>query len=789
MARDPSDQILVGTDTPPTRQELAQLLRGLRRRHARQRGERPIAYRQLAATTGWAVGTVSDYFTGNALPPTDRFDVLVQLLGATGAEQRALATFRDRVEEHQRPRHAPGARSAPVVPRQLPAPPMPFVGRAAELAELTALADRSTMAASTVTISAVAGTAGIGKTALALYWAHTVADRFPDGQLYVDLRGFDPTGAVVEPAEAIRRFLDVLEVPPARIPSDLDSQAALYRSLLAGRRMLVVLDNARDAAQVRPLLPATAGCLALVTSRNQLTPLVAVHGAHPLTLDLLSPAESAALLAERLGAEQVAAEPDAVSEVIDGCARLPLALAIAAAHAQANRFPITAIATELTRAHSRLDALNAGDAFTEVRAVFSWSYDALSAGAARLFRLLGLHLGPDITAAAAAGLAGLPLPKVRPSLAELAAASLLIEHAPGRYVLHDLLRTYATELVGSRDPEHERRAAVGRLMDHYTHTAHAADRLLHPARDPIVVPLAAPAPGAGPEPLADRSAAMAWLAAERPVLLALLRHADQLGFEAQIWQLAWSLDTYLHRQGHWHDLTAAWQTAVRAAYRLDDSAGQAFAHRLLAHAHSRLRGHTDAHRHLTRALDLYVRRGDEVGQADTHRSFTVLYEQQGQLRQALDHAAQALARYRSAGHLRGQAVALNAVGWYHALLGNHTEALACCDRALALFTKLDDRDGEAHTSDSLGYAYHLLGRHDRAVRRYERARSLFSALEDRYSEARVLISLGDTHDAAGSTGEAEHAWREALDILTDLDHPDAEGVRARLSGFRIVREP
>jgi len=733
---------------------------------------------------------------------------LMRALAAAGRTAEALdcfAALRGRLDEHlgvrpgpeltslnetilhagtaPTPAPAPARRAGPpVVPAQLPADVYGFAGRAEHLVRLDAvLAGVAAEAPTAVVISAVSGTAGVGKTALAVHWAHRVAHRFPDGQLYVNLRGFDPGGQVVAPAEAVRGFLDAFEVPPERIPASLDAQAGLYRSLLAGRRVLVVLDNARDAEQARPLLPGTPTALVLVTSRNQLTPLVAADGAHPLTLDLLTHQEAMDLLARRLGGGRVAAEPQAAEEIIASCARLPLALAIAAARAATHPdFPLTTLAAELANAGGRLDALSAGDPATEVRAVFSWSYTALTPAAARLFRLLGLHPGPDTSAAAAASLAGHSPSAVRPLLTELTRASLLAEHTPGRYAFHDLLRAYANDLTYTLDPGDQRRAVVGRMLDHYLHTAHTADRLLNPARDPITVALAPPEPGVTPERPAGHRQAMAWLTAEHPGLLATVRQAADTGFDTHTWQLAWTLDTFLNRQGHWHDLTATWQAALAAAGRLGDPTAQADAHRRLARAHTLLGRYQDSHSHLRHALDLYTQTGDHAGQAHTNGNLGVLWERQGRPDQALAHAQQALTQFRNASDPRGQALALNAVGWSHALLGDYQQALTHCQQALTQFQELGDHDGVADTSDSLGYAHHHLGHHRQAVECYQHALDLYRHLADRYSEATVLIHLGDTHHAASDTDAARAAWRHALDILTDLDHPDAEDVRGKL---------
>src|SRR5215471_14883940 len=411
------------------------------------------------------------------------------------------------------PAGGPGqeAGAEPVVPRQLPLAARHFAGRVEALKLLAGLIAEASGADGgnrAVVISAIEGTAGIGKTTLAVHFAHQVAERFGDGQLYVNLRGFDPAGPPVDPGEAIRMFLAALGTPPGKIPAGLDAQAGLYRSLLAGKRMLVLLDNARDVDQVRPLLPASPGCLVLVTSRSQLTSLVAAEGAYPLILDVLTDAEAQELLGRRLGPERIAAEAVAAQELVVLCARLPLALSITAARAaSAPGLPLAALAADLRDAGGRLDALDAGHGAANVRAVFSWSYQQLDASAARVFRLLGLHLGPDIGIPAAASMTGLPRRQTRAALAGLARAHLLAEPAPGRYAFHDLLRAYAAERAHSDDSEDDRRAATHRMLDHYLHTAYPAAMLVFPTRKPIT--LAALQPGVEPERVVGNEQALA----------------------------------------------------------------------------------------------------------------------------------------------------------------------------------------------------------------------------------------------------------------------------------------
>ena len=365
---------------------------------------------------------------------------------------------------------APAPRVQRVVPRQLPTAPSHFAGRTAELQALTKLVNGGRDAGGTVMISAISGTAGVGKSTLAVYWGHQVAGEFPDGQLYVNLRGFGPSGPPVTSAEAIKGFLAAYQVPSAAIPAGLDTLAGLNRSMLAGTRTLIVLDNARDVDQVRPLLPASPGCLVLVTSRNQLAGLVANEGARLVTLDVLPEAEAHELLVSRLGPSRVRAEHDAVTEVARLCAGLPLALGIAATHAAARPgFALTALAAGLRDGQGRLDALDTGDATGSLREVFSWSHQQLSHSAGRLFRLMSVHPGPDMSVQAAASIAGIAVPDAQRALGELSSASLVAERSPGRYSYHDLLRTYAAEQATDCDGDVEVRAAMNRMLDHYRH--------------------------------------------------------------------------------------------------------------------------------------------------------------------------------------------------------------------------------------------------------------------------------------------------------------------------------
>ena len=675
---------------------------------------------------------------------------------------------------------APLGPAALVVPRQLPTVTRHFTGRAEALKALGALADEAAETSQATVISVIDGTAGIGKTTLALYFAHQVAEQFPDGQLYVNLRGFDPAGPPVTPVEAIRLFLDALAVPSAGIPAGLDAQSALYRSLLVGRRMLVLLDNARDVDQVRPLLPASPGCLVIVTSRSQLASLVAAEGAAPLTLDVLTDAEAQELLSRSLGAGRVARDPGAAVALIQLCARLPLALSVAAARtASQPGLSLTALTAGLRDTGSRLDALDAGHATANVRAVFSWSYQQLDPPAARLFRLLGLHAGPDISAAAAASMAGLPLSAGRRVLGGLTRAHLLAEHVPGRFSCHDLLRAYAAELTQSADSEAERRDATGRMLDHYLHTAHAAALQLRAFTSPPALP--ALPPGVEPERIGDAAQALAWFEAERRVLMAAAERAHQDGFDTHAWQLAWALSDFLDMRGRWHDWAAIEQIALAATERLGDRGAQAAAHQRFGYASGRIGRYQDAHAHLGRALGIHRERGDHVGQAYVHNSLAITLSYQGRQGEALDHARQSLQSYTAAGDRPGQAQALNSVGWLSAVTGDHQQAVSHCERSLDLFRDLGSQEGEAAALDSLGYAHQQAGHYAEATACYQRAFELHRAAGSRWGAGDTLGHLGDTSLAAGKPEEARAFWEEALAILDDLHAAEADQIRAKLA--------
>jgi DNA-binding SARP family transcriptional activator/Flp pilus assembly protein TadD len=687
------------------------------------------------------------------------------------------------VGQEAAPASSPASVSAPPpVPRQLPAHTPYFVGRAAELGQLTTLLDATTAGGGTVVITAIEGTAGIGKTALALHWAHQVAQRFPDGQLYVNLRGFDPTNTPVHPADALRGFLDAFEISPQRIPTSVDGQAGLYRSVLAHRRVLVVLDNARDAEQVRPLLPASPTCLVVITSRNQLTGLIAEHGARPVTLDVLSAPEARELLGRHLGPERVRAEPRAITELINHCARLPLALAIVAARAATHpSFALGVLAKELADEHTRLDALDTGEATTSIRAVFSWSYQHLGPPAARMFRLLGLHPGPDIALAAAAHLTDIPLHQAREALSELTRAHLLTQHLPGRYTFHDLLRAYATHLTTTQDPPDDQHTALTRLFDYYLHTAAAAMNILQPADQHHRVHLP---PSAIPTPtVADPTTAQRWLNTERANLAAIITYTAAHGWHTYTTQLAITvLHSYFGAVDYPHAL-ALYSHVQRAAHHTHDHTTQALALYGLGHIHWLQGRYQQAIDHHQQALTICRTTGDWFGEAVALQGLGLIYWLQGRYQQAIDHHQQALTIFRETGTRFGEATALTCLGRPLGQQGRYQQATDHHQQALTISREIGYRFGEALALNGLGPIQGQQGRYQQATDHHQQALTISREIGYRSGEAMALTCLGRLHGQQGRYQQATDHHQQALAICRETGYRAFEALALTHLGF------
>ncbi|HEV2374204.1 MAG TPA: tetratricopeptide repeat protein, partial [Streptosporangiaceae bacterium] len=668
------------------------------------------------------------------------------------------------------------------VPRQLPAATRAFVGRAGELRKLDELLDLVTGAEGSgghrrgpgnAAVAAIGGAAGVGKTTLAVHWAHRAANRFPGGQLYVNLRGFDPSGQPAQPAEAIRAFLDALGVPPERIPAGLDTQAALYRTLLADRRVLVVLDNARDAAQVRPLLPGAPGCLVLVTSRRQLTSLAAAEGAELLTLGLLSAAEARDLLARHLSPARIAAERQAADDLTQLCARLPLALSITAARAAARPgLPLAGMASELRDSHARLDTLSTGDDTTDVRAVFSWSYDSLSVPAARMFALLGLHSGPDIPAPAAASLAGVPMDRARACLAELTHAHLLTQHHPAgmagedRYRLHDLLRLFAHDRLDAGEPAYTRNAAVNRVAAWYLASACAARGALDPNLPPLpAVEAQLPVP---PMAFPSDVAAFAWFEAERANLSATALSAAAYGLHEIGWKLPTAMFAYFDRSRRFSDWVVTHQSAISAAQLAGDKEAEGKVRCNLGNAYRPMRRFGDAAAQYEQALELFRIVGWRQGQAKALGNLASTKSEAGDSRGAVAASLAALAIFREIGDKYGEALCLSNIGSQYLSLGQYDQARESSEAALTAFTALGDQRGAARATANLGNVFAHTSRHEQAVPLFKAAAEAFSEVRDPHEQAAVLCGLAGSYLALGRPDQAHAFVSQALDLYTSL---------------------
>jgi DNA-binding SARP family transcriptional activator/tetratricopeptide (TPR) repeat protein len=701
----------------------------------------------------------------------------------------------------------------PAVPRELPAQVPHFTGRTEELATLTGLLDSSgDQAPEAVVVSAIGGTAGVGKTALAVRWAHQVAGRFPDGQLYVNLRGYDPAQPMAA-ADALAGFLGALGVTGKDIPVEEDQRAARYRSLLAGRRVLVVLDNAGSVEQVRPLLPGTPGCAVVVTSRDALAGLVARDGAARLDLDLLPLAESVALLRELIG-ERAGADPDATAELAAHCARLPLALRVAAELAAASpNLPLTDLVADLAGQQQRLDLLEAaGDPYTAVRSVLSWSYRYLDPGAAGLFRLLGLSPCPEIDAYAAAALTATTAVQAARVLEALARAHLVQLAGPDRYTMHDLLRAYARDLATAQDSRDDQHAALTRLFDHYLHAAAAAMNVLVPAerhRRPRIPP------GASQAPLADPAAAREWLDTERAGLVAVAVYAADHGWPGHATRLAAVLFRYLLAGAYMPEALTVHSHALMAARQAGDSGAEATALANLATVHTRQGRYQQAASHLQQALALFRRAGDLAGQARVHGSLGIIYAEQGYGKLAFRHQEQALSLGRRTGDRAGQSVALGNLGEValrqgrceqaaryqqqsltlaretgnqhiesHALysLGEvdlqrnrYSQATESLCQALALSRQTGNRTVETYALTCLGAADLGLGRHEQAIGHLQQALALTRETGFRSGEASALNGLGEVFLAASQPADAltRHEMALAIASLAGLKYESA----------------
>ncbi len=770
---EPQASVRPAAEDQPAEVELRIRLRQLRR----QRG---LAQRDLTKPLHLASHTaIVDYESGRRVPAPDILEAYERFFDLPDGElqrlrERALV---QRADAEATVRLSAGAR-LPAVPRQLPPAPTHFAGRAGDLATLDDLVG-PTGSPSAVVISAIAGMGGVGKTALAIQWGHRMRDRFPDGDLYVNLRGFHPAGVPMAPDEALGLLLNALGVAGERIPPTVDERAGLYRSVLAERRMLLVLDNAADVDQVRPLLPGAPGCVVLVTSRNRLAGLVARDGARRIVLDVLSADEAHELLSSLIGEEATAAEPDATAELAERCGRHPLALRVAAERVAAARKPsIPAVVAELADRDRRLSLLAAPeDEESAVRSVIGWSYDRLSPRAARLFRLLGLHDGPDLPAAAAAALSG-EVPTG--CLGELVAAHLLAQPVPGRYARHDLLQLYAAEAVRTEESVGQRAAAVRRLAGWYLHSACAARVALSPSLPPMQPePVRLPVPPARFDSPAE---ALAWFEAERANLVAVVRLAETYKLGAIMWQLPTAMYGFFDLRKYYADWIATHEIALRGARRMGDREAEGRILCNLGNAYRPLRREEEAIGYYRRALELFRQVGYRQGEAKVLGNIGSSYDYLERWDEAEEAQQQSLDIFRELGDRFGEALSLTNLGEMYVNLGRYEQAADHHRVALDLFRQLGDGHGTALATSNLGLALARMGELGPALELDLEALAMFRELGDRNMVANVLRDLGDIHRGLGRPAEATGYWREALELYEAIgDQRATLAVRERLS--------
>jgi tetratricopeptide (TPR) repeat protein len=664
-----------------------------------------------------------------------------------------------------------GRVAAARVPAQLPSDVAAFTGREEELAQLDALLAGGDDPPTAVVISAIAGTAGVGKTALAVRWAHRVRGRFPDGQLYVNLRAYDPEQPA-DPADVLTSFLSAVGVTGQDIPHDLDDRAARYRSEVADRRILIVLDNAGSAEQVRPLLPGSSSSTVVVTSRNSLAGLVAVHGAHRLELDLLPAAEAVTLLRRLVGA-RVDAQPEAAAMLVERCARLPLALRVAAELAVSRpSVPLADLVAELGDQRRRLDLLDSGDPYAAVRTVFSWSIQHLSPDAAAMFRLLSLHPGLDVDPYAVAAVAGISLDDARRTVEVLVRAHLLQPTGPGRYGMHDLLHAYAAELARTHDTQHIRHAAQGRLLDHYRHAASVAMDIVYPferERRPRVPPAGTPTPD-----LSDPAVALAWLDTELPNLLAAARSATEHSRPVHLLHLSTILHRHLRTRARYHDASALHQQALTAACAAGDQAGQLNALVGLGDIHQRQGRHAQATDHYQQALQIADATGHHPSKVAALVGLGDIHLAQGRRAQATDHYQQALQIARVTGDRPGELHALNGLGSIHRLQGRYAQATDHYRQALQIARVTGDRPAELNALVGLGHVYQAQGQYARAADHYRRALQGARATGHRPAELIALNGLGHSHRRRGRYARAADHYRQAQQVARATGNHEAE---------------
>ncbi|MGP4052576.1 ATP-binding protein [Streptomyces sp. 2A115] len=730
-----------------------ELLREARRRSL-------LTLENLAEVSGVSVRAISDMERGQSLPRQTTLNELLDALELDESQRRRLVQA--------------SVRRTAQIPQQLPPDLAVFRSRDTALTTVRTFTDQLATQTGCVAIAVIGGMAGVGKTTLAVHWAHQVADRFEDGQLYVNLRGFEDSGRPLEPGEALGGFLSALGMHNDEIPSGTREREALFRERVASRRLIVVLDNARDSQQVRPLLAASPGCLTIITSRNQLSGLSATVGARLIGLDVWSPAEAVAALAARIGDHRCRAEPEAVAELAALCGHLPLAIAVVGAQLAASpHMPLRAGVRELRETRPRLDALAADDRQGDVRAVFSWSYHALPDATARFFRRLAVHPAPALSAEAAASLAGADMPQARRHLRELTSASLLSRDAEGRYILHDLVRDYGTELIEQH--KDDRLAAETRLLDYLRHSAYAANRFVSRYKSEMTD---TPVPGVIQVTLDDREQALAWFRQEESTASAALRLLTDPQLLRHRINVTLEWVSYNSVVGRWTEETVTARIALDAALTLDDPAAIVRSSANLARALIET-GRSEEADKPTGMILTHRHRLSPVLQARAERNLGWLYGRQERHTEALPHSRRALSLYRTLSQREEVARSLSDVGWDLAKVGRYEEAIATCEEAIPLLRRHGNLRFEAAAWDGIAYAQQGLGDSRAAIASYETSLRLYGEALDDYSQAEVLDHLAFAQMELGDVEGARASWTQSADMLNALHVARAKEMRTK----------
>jgi DNA-binding SARP family transcriptional activator len=643
--------------------------------------------------------------------------------------------------------------------RQLPMDIAEFTGRESELRRLCEPGPRTT-----VVISAIEGMAGVGKTKLAVRAAHQLVQRYPDVQLWADLHGFDADELPADPSAVLESFLRLLGVPGGQIPESLEARAALYRDRLADKRALVLLDNAAGEDQVVPLLPGSATCMVLITSRRT---LLRLDGVKSLLLDVFTPGEAVALLARIAGSDRVGADHEAAVRVAELCGHLPIAVALAAKRlARRPQWTVRDLVAQLERG----GGLGA-------RGVFDLSYQALPDNQRRLFRLLGLHPGEDVTAESAAALAGLTAYETEDLLETLLDEHLLQQHTPGRYGLHDLLRAYAVEQLMAAEPPPARDLARRRVMDWYVHTSWHNVQQLNPVRR-LEVPTADPV--VHPRTFADRDAALLWCDTERANLVAAVRDAAEHGLPEHSWTLAQCLWDFFNLRKHWADWIDTHSVALAAARSVGDRGAEGRMLITLGIGLREIRRHEEAIECYQQALAIFRAIGDRSRQLPTFNNLGIAYMSQGRIEDGLSCYEQAAEIARELGDVHSEAVLVNNIGLVHADAGRFGVALERYLRGLELRQQIEDPYSEAILLNNIGEVFRGLLDFPAAVSYVERALETFRAIGDLYGQAEALDNLGLALDGLGDRRGAEKCWLESVTLFEELGEPRADEIRGRL---------